>query len=90
MRAITITVAAGLGLVTLPCCVPVDGYNTSAYQPIPTTVVVRDGYGNPISATQAVRDVNGNPVGSPLAPGYQYVPGHYQNAPGYGPVVYLR
>ena len=97
MRAIILAIAAGLGVVGLPGCVPGDAYNTVAYtRPSPTTttttttVVVRDGYGNPISTTEAVRDANGNPVASTSAGTYQYVPGHYQNVPGYAAEPYQR
>ena len=93
MYAIIPVMAAGLGLVALSGCEAPGPYNTSSYSPTPTTTtttVVRDGYGNPISTTQAVRDVNGNPVASTSAGAYQYVPGHYQTVPGYGPQVYQR
>ena len=93
MRAIIFVMAAGFGLVDLAGCVPAGTYNTGAYRPSPTTtttVVVRDGYGNPLSTTEAVRDVNGNPLQPTLAGGYQYVPGHYQNTPGYAPSYYQR
>jgi len=91
MRAFIPVMAAGLGLVGLFGCVAPGPYNATAYSPTPTTTtttVVRDGYGNPISTTQAVRDANGNPVNPASVGTYQYVPGHYQNVPGYGPQVY--
>jgi hypothetical protein len=93
MRALVLVMVAGTGLLGLSGCVDATSYRAAGYRaPGPTTTttttVVRDANGMPLSTAEAVRDGNGNPVNPPGS--YQYVPGTYQNGPGYVPQAYPR